>query len=357
MMSTKSRTPQDAPAPFSGAPDPENAGHSPDFILRSSDAFDFHVHKDILKFVSDCFDGMFAIPGGDGDPKAVRRHGLPVLALPEPKAVLYRLLCLAYPAESVTNYTLRNSTDLDGITSVYKAAQKYGFLRVQRLLQQMLNNQELIDAQPHRLFAIARLCGLPDVVRKAALATLTLSMDGGPPSFPEMELLTWADAHKLSEFHHECGKQAEALAKSNDGTSLCTLLSPAVLGYVLGSAMHPRLRDDKTKKPFAWWTIGAHSRECGAERTKNTAVPLPLCFTPAQWFRNYITQISMTLRLCPSPAAVKALGLLSLSKSDNAVVQSCSVCRDRAPADLANFLRQLSDDIRRSNRSIAKRTF
>ncbi|KAJ6518313.1 hypothetical protein C8R47DRAFT_1205369 [Mycena vitilis] len=113
-MSTQILSPQDAPAPFSGAPDPESPHRSADFILRSSDVFDFHVHGPPDSEVTRT---SFAIPGGDGDLTPLWRHGLPVLALPEPKAVLSRLLCLAYPAESVTYYGL-------------------------------LNNQELIDAQP-----------------------------------------------------------------------------------------------------------------------------------------------------------------------------------------------------------------
>ncbi|KAJ7612948.1 hypothetical protein DFH06DRAFT_1015060, partial [Mycena polygramma] len=86
--------------PFSGNHDPGNDSHPPDFILRSSDGYDFHVHRDILKFASDCFDGMFSIPGGGNDPSAPFRDGKPVLILLQPKWVLYRLFSLAYPAQS-----------------------------------------------------------------------------------------------------------------------------------------------------------------------------------------------------------------------------------------------------------------
>ncbi|KAJ7872237.1 hypothetical protein B0H13DRAFT_1895425 [Mycena leptocephala] len=63
---------QNAPAPFSGDPDPENNVPAPDFIVRSGDDVDLHVHKAILQFVSVFFKNML-----DGDGKFTSLHLLP----------------------------------------------------------------------------------------------------------------------------------------------------------------------------------------------------------------------------------------------------------------------------------------
>ncbi|KAJ7873755.1 hypothetical protein B0H13DRAFT_2058144 [Mycena leptocephala] len=205
---------QDALAPFSGVADPENDDHPPDFILRSCDGFDFHVHRDILKFASDCFEGMFAIPGGDGDPSDLRRDGKPVLVMPESQVALHRLLCLAYPPQTLQHYTLA-SADLDTFLAVNEAAQKYQFLRVRRIMKELmsdlLSNPAIIDAQPHRLFAIARLCGFHELARKVALSLLKNPLSHDFPAFPEMKLLTWDDGHSLYRFHQRCVAKAKEI--------------------------------------------------------------------------------------------------------------------------------------------------
>ncbi|KAJ7702073.1 hypothetical protein B0H16DRAFT_1280116, partial [Mycena metata] len=129
---------------------------SPDFIIRSSDGVDFHLHREILKYGSAFFDGMFSASGGDGqgDPK---RDGRPVLVLPEPEAVLYRLFSLAYPPQPETLKQFFGFVDLlDGFASLVK----------------MLDDDVLIAVAPHRVFAIARLIRLPDIARNAAIETL-----------------------------------------------------------------------------------------------------------------------------------------------------------------------------------------
>ncbi|KAJ6561614.1 hypothetical protein B0H19DRAFT_1259281 [Mycena capillaripes] len=156
---------QDAPAPFSCAPDSYNASHPSDFILRSSDGFDFHVHKDILKFASLCFKGMLAFPVDNSGRRDPLRDEKPVLVLPEPKSVLYTLLCLAYPVMSLHHYML-SEEDLDDIVAIHQAAHKYQFLH------------------PCRMFAIARACGFTALARKAALALLRSPADALDVEFP-----------------------------------------------------------------------------------------------------------------------------------------------------------------------------
>jgi hypothetical protein len=177
---------KDAAPPFSGTTGPENAfpvSFPSDVILRSCNGVDFHFHKEILKLVSGCFEGMFSLPGSDDNPCPLARDGKPIVALPEPELVLYRPFSFAYPAQSSDPYTLGES-DLDGVVALHEAAHKYQFIHVQRLLERMLENPALIDAHPHRLFAISRLCDIPQLARKAALSSLN-----GEVEFPEMKSL------------------------------------------------------------------------------------------------------------------------------------------------------------------------
>ncbi|KAJ7861057.1 hypothetical protein B0H13DRAFT_2568616 [Mycena leptocephala] len=342
-MSTSPTPLQDAPAPFSGATDPDHNNHLADFILRSSDGVDFYVHKDILKFVSDCFDGMLAIPQGDGSPTDLRRDDKPVLVMPESNAVLYRLLCLAYPAHAVSHYTLQNA-DLDGIVDVYEAAHKYQFTRVQDLLNQMLSKADLVDAQPHRVFAIATLCDLPGLVRQAAISVLTSDVGCKPPAFPEMELLTWASAHKLSEFHEKCGLHAEELLTSNKRILLAN-------GFDLdGITFKAHVSDDETNKPFVWWKMEGHSEQCGRDCGKRfTFRGESLRENPVQWFQNQINRVASNIRLRPSAETVQLEGWLTVENPDRDDMKRCPVCSAAWMVDLMRFWRQMGADIKRLN--------
>jgi hypothetical protein len=178
---------QDAPAPFSGAFDPEHDTHPrADFILRSSDGVDFHVHRAILCFASECFDGMFSMPL---PPDELQRDSLPVLPLLEPAAVLLRLLRLAYPASTLAHYDSDNALEADFV-AVYAAAQKYGFYGVQQLLDEML------AAQPQHSFgsgwgAVTRLGGaLADFIERV--------FDGIDVLIPPRPSGEWRQLHPLS---------------------------------------------------------------------------------------------------------------------------------------------------------------
>ncbi|KAJ7106740.1 hypothetical protein C8R44DRAFT_886004 [Mycena epipterygia] len=109
---------QDVLTPFSGAQDGLGLHRPADFILRSSDGVDFHVHMDVLKFVSDFFDTTFSFPQASDDPNELRRDGKSILVLTEFNAVPQRLLCFAYPVQILDQYTLGAANDL-GKNSMY----------------------------------------------------------------------------------------------------------------------------------------------------------------------------------------------------------------------------------------------
>ncbi|KAJ7196671.1 hypothetical protein GGX14DRAFT_375931 [Mycena pura] len=314
----------DAPAPFSGAADAENADRPADFIIRSCDGFDFHVHKEILKFASDVFNDMFAFPAdtsGSADP---RRDGKSVLVVPESKSALHKLLCLAYPPDLhlLDSYTL-SEADLDSIVAVYQAADKYQFHRVLRLLRNMLDHPALIDAHPYRLFAIAKICGLGvEVARKAALSTLR-SPIGSTAAFPEMRCLSWEEGHKLLRFHRRCGERAARIVEQN------RILSIAPVG---GEAP---LR-------FHVWAIrtGHNHAHCATSESHWS-----------QWFLNYIGQLATRLQIAPSHCTVESL---KLAPADRELVERCSTCRadPNRERDFENFRGRLADSIKASHEDL-----
>ncbi|KAJ7853023.1 hypothetical protein B0H14DRAFT_2758947 [Mycena olivaceomarginata] len=324
--------------------DPENDSHLPDFILRSGDGVDFHVHRDILKFASDCFDGMFAIPGGNCDPNDLRRDGKSVLVLPEPEGVLFRLLRLSYPADTVAHYTLQRA-DLDIFVAVYTAARKYQFLRVQRVLKEMLTNSPLLDAQPHRLLAIARLCDFPELSRKAALSTLTTPLSDGVPAFPEMKLVSW---ERLARFHKSCGRKAREIALDS------------IVDRSNSEAQPFWISNADTDHVFAWWQYYGHSSQCTGNCKECWGYRGELVRrgskAPVKWFRGHIPRVAAQLRLWPAPAtAEREAG--RVAQAERLIMDACAVCSKHADADLTCFARQLAKTIDLSNHRLADEAF
>lgn len=232
---------REALPPFSGDYGPDDA--APDLIIRSGDGFDLHVHKAILclNFVSVFFQNIL---DDAGDPPELYRDGKPVVSFLEPCTVLRRLLCLAYPGYSVEHYSLA-AQNLDGACAVHAAADKYLFKGALALLDQMFENPALLEAHPHRIFAIARLRDLPALARKAALASLKFPVSPSDLVFPELDHLPAATFQKLHEFHHTCGKAAYHFVKVN---SDCKSVMDATTSYITHA------QDGLYE--FVWWKLG-----------------------------------------------------------------------------------------------------
>ncbi|KAJ7617971.1 hypothetical protein FB45DRAFT_216493 [Roridomyces roridus] len=349
-MSTTASSPRDAPAPFSGVPDDRNDNRLPDFILRSADLVDFHVHKEILKFASEYFDSMFAFPAGFSSEGDLSRGGLQVLVLPEPSSVWLRLLSLAYPATSADQYTL-TAPDLDGFWQVFQAAHKYQFIVVQTLLGTMLDNPLLLRTHPHRIFALARLCDLPHLVTKAALATLAYPLSPGPEEFPEMFLISWATVAKLQSFHHACARNARRIAEYNAG--VLDLPCPLREGSKTLLARHTR--DESTHLEFVWRVQAGHGMHCGPRADgRRRASPQRACVR--EWFKSHTARVAERLLLVPAGTTVTAV-FTSVPPAECAVIDACAVCARNADRDLETFAAQLKRHVDKANDEIAQATF
>ncbi|KAJ7087672.1 hypothetical protein B0H15DRAFT_300228 [Mycena belliarum] len=339
-------THRDALAPFSGALDPEENIPASDFILRSGDSVDFHVHRDVLKFVSVFFKNMLDGAGADID---LQRDGKPIVILSEPSAVLYRLLCLAYP--TLERHSLAVARGLDGLWEVYQMAKKYLFFGVEKLVKQTLEDHDLLDTQPHRMFAIARLCALPDLARAAALCTLKSAVCPEGLRFPEMAHLTADVLQELYQFHHTCGIAAQAIAENNaDYFDAQYAGSP-----LMGISSH-----DETDQAFVWWDFGTadfhHHPGCGPSdldgpRDPDTGQQWPQT-AAAPWFHNHVAKVAPRLRALP--IGDTAAELLKVAPEEQAIIDTCQVCSASAVSDLASFVRRLSIEIEESNSRLVR---
>lgn len=366
---------EDAPAPFSGAQDALAIHRPPDFILRSSDGVDFHVHKEILKFASDFFDNMFSFPKDSNDPSELRRDGKPILVLPEAGSVLHRLLSLAYPAQT-TQGEANELKDFDIIVAVLEAANKYQFIAVERLMEVRLDNPVLLDAHPHRIFAISRLRKLPELARKAALSTLKYPVCPAELSFPEMEILPWVDGHKLYAFHLACASTVEELTRENAYSAW--MLSGGMELQADGFTIRPG-----TKDVYVWWAVPAltslplHSTGCGPcevelvviktqARVRSPFPEDPFFFdydpapalglprlAPAEWFQNHIERLATALRILPTSRTTETEAP-KITPAERAIVAACPLCSESADSDLESFSRQLAAKIDESNRKLRK---
>ncbi|KAJ7737693.1 hypothetical protein B0H16DRAFT_102579 [Mycena metata] len=344
-MSEPAQLIRDAPAPFSGVLDPDLDDSAPDFIIRSGDGIDLHVHSGILHYASTFFRNMLdAWKAGTVSPGDSQRDGKPIVELPELCAILHRLFYIAYPQTSL-NYSLTEQT-LDGVYEVHEAAQKYLFVHAQRALENMLADPALLDAHPHRIFAIARLRDLPDLARKAALSTLKSPVCPQGLLFPETEVLSASTFQKLHEFHHSCGEAAEKLASKNAKAVDYTNPDPEITLY-----QHPD--HGSGRHEFIWWTGSqdkGHSEECRPQ-VEIGYMGDWFDLTPTPWFQHHIAVLAPKLRCIPTRDTVDKNACV-LADVDRAMIKGCGECLEHAERHLVLFGEQLERRIEASNNAL-----
>ncbi|KAJ7277257.1 hypothetical protein C8J57DRAFT_1223008 [Mycena rebaudengoi] len=136
----------------------------------------------------------------------------------------------------------------------------------------MLENPALIDADPHRLFAIARLRDLPQLATKAALSTLK-SDRTAKVEFSEMKILTWDHAHQLQAFHRSCGIKAKQIVEQNVSSSKWMTAGTQDLdGNVITTHF----------QFFVWWGAKDHGCDCGPKSETGGKItgPVPRLHCP-----------------------------------------------------------------------------
>jgi hypothetical protein len=217
----------------------------------------------------------------------------------------------------------------------------------------MLDNSALIDAQPHRVFAIARLCEFLELSRKAALSTLNSPLSEVARAFPEMKLLSWQDAHPLYQFHQMCGQKAAEIVEKS-------MLRPGWGGEI--SPVEAWMIHVDTRKLLVWWQYSGHSLQCRDndapysyhKKARPTHGPDGMVLRmPIAWCTDHCARLAAELRLRPSQATVETEAR-SLCSAHRLIVEACPVCSKSADADLTSLERRLVEDIETVNKQLGK---
>ncbi|KAJ6592798.1 hypothetical protein B0H19DRAFT_1055478 [Mycena capillaripes] len=339
-MATSPTATASALPPFSGRSSAECSSNS-SFIVRSSDGAGFHVDRKLLTAASPVFRSM--LHGVDE-----KTDGEVCLELVESSDVLSKLFCLAV---GDAQPALRTAEDLDGVWKIHQAAEKYQLLDARRQLESMLLDPVLIEAHPHRLFAIARLREIPALDKEAALCTLGAPVCPPLRKFPELALISADKFQNIYGFHHVCGSRAEELVERTAGVLRWEQLwADPPMAYAQSIA-----GTEDTGELFIWWDHGAgHSGDCGPinqyETTDATVSTqqVVLQVLPAAWFQRHIESVAMSVRITPSADAAEEAAL-DLSPFNLAAVSACSACSRFAMRDLAIYASQLRNAVNNSN--------
>ncbi|KAI0675756.1 hypothetical protein C8Q78DRAFT_347035 [Trametes maxima] len=129
-----------------------------DFVLRSSDHIDFHVHRVILIMASSVFETMLALPQPAEDAKIEK----PLVDVTEDSETLDVLLRVCYPTSAP------ELQDVLLLRKVLEAATKYDIPAVLTMVKKAMVQPELLDSDPLRIFVIACRFGMEPEAQAAA---------------------------------------------------------------------------------------------------------------------------------------------------------------------------------------------
>jgi hypothetical protein len=146
-----------------------------DIIVRSSDRFNFRVHKSVLAMSSPFFKDLLSLPQPPDGETVV---GLPVVALPEDAGLLKSLISLLYPISPVIPDSYQK------VFALLAVCQKYEMESVQSVIRSAIYHGKFpapVQAESFRAYAIASGLGLVPEAEDAARLTL-----GQPMTFESL---------------------------------------------------------------------------------------------------------------------------------------------------------------------------
>jgi hypothetical protein len=227
---------------------------------------------------------------------------------------------------------------LGGFIEIYKAADKYQFTHVQRLLKTMLEHPAVLDIYPHRAFAIARRCGIEPIARRAAFSLVAIPSI--PTNWPEM---AWDEGQKLLKFSTLCRDTARTILEGQKHSHR----------YYIENEEDPRQplmrRPNERNGVFVWWDTGApsHNEACAPGCTgKNLKFDTEgfgtfwRLETPTTWFRNHIEHLTSQM---PGINLRQRLNYTVLRECDRKILDSCQRCSQWAKKDLSDFALRLDN--------------
>lgn len=182
-----------------------------DVIIRSSNFVDFFTLKSILRLTSPIFNDMLSLDLGEAKDKNLNntRNGLPIVQLEEDSITLHNLLLLIYP------YATEPTDTIEIYVKVGHAAQKYGMDEIIQKLGRMAARCEAMEKEPLRAFAVAVHFNWAEVIRMAALNTLSIPLSD-LSGCDELGMLTGTDYHGLLQWRFACQRALTELLSQWD---------------------------------------------------------------------------------------------------------------------------------------------
>ncbi|KAF8693961.1 hypothetical protein AX14_002232 [Amanita brunnescens Koide BX004] len=161
-----------------------------DAIFRSSDSVDFFVLKAVISLVSPTLDKKKPSKVGGG---------LPIFDFEEDSDTLRLLLLLIYPHGPSEHHI----NSLDAYHKLGKATQKYSMPVIEDKVKHLLLASSFLTDEPLCVFAISIMLGWGEVVKAAALSTLSSPLED-MPYVDELKQITGADLYWLVQYRFQC---------------------------------------------------------------------------------------------------------------------------------------------------------
>ncbi|EIM88788.1 uncharacterized protein STEHIDRAFT_154509 [Stereum hirsutum FP-91666 SS1] len=245
-------------SPTHGAPvradAPFNADTA-DFILRSADNVDFHLHTLILSMTSSVFESMFTLPTPPSKSPDFQdqEDQLPIIPVSEESSLLDLLLRLIYPTSALSTGETIASKPLPTIISLYDTTDKYAMISLIAFLREHLIKHASED--PFATYAFGCRRQLSWLVDAAATASLDTDLDELAYS-PQLELITAGDLLRLQRYHRQCQKAVEPPVMSDWRSSEVPVTNP----LIPPSSPNPAAaipNDTTTIMPKTWANLAA----------------------------------------------------------------------------------------------------
>lgn len=295
-----------------------------DLIIRSSDNTYFYVHKALLSIVSPVFEGMFEgmLKQPDNNPQELY-DDRPCLPVTDDSR---HLLCLLSWCDPRCNKPLPS---LDNLIMTLSTAHKYGMDLIFARAQKELLAHDFIESEPFEVFAIAIRFRLTGLAKRAAQATLGISLAGCDDS-PQFKHITAVALQNLHNYHHKCKMAVKTFLASN-------------------------LWDEEMKLVAQHLMLGAKGHSHGAEyfSLKKVLVLedrvswIPIKYT-ARWWSDYVEVMMYNLNERPSGFSTPQIqGLISLD--------DCNLCKKQGYTKLSEITRYVCKTIEEVVAKVRKR--
>lgn len=308
-----------------------------DIIIRSSDGYDFRIHRVLLALASVAFRNMFAVqPQPVSLDKSTQsaddfKDGLPVVCLTESSTTLFTLFTLIYPGDppkiSGRAHTL----------AVVRAMDKYMLEDYPNTITAALLN--LSESSPHAVLALAfRHNSIAPEVRVAAaysLLKLPTIVSSAIVSDEELDLFTASQYRKILVFHRDCGQEALAV----------------IARYDWAKKSWAQFSCGKAKKGINKWENELENCTCNRTSRKIDMAPRPDSehslkrhIFVAEWATHFVSRCEAALKETPHWSIIEGISIRSsASKAD-----SCDLCTTRAVEELESLSNYLVRHVRRA---------